>query len=113
MCSAIARSKVPVIVAVQGYCIGLGIEIVGSADVSVASKDAEFIFREIDNGTVGGAAQALRILPPPVVRYLMFTGGTVTGEELYRMGVYNINIFTRVTHMLSRRPVEGCRWRSS
>ena len=72
--------------AVQGYCIGLGIEIVGSADISIADEEARFVFREIDNGTVGGAAQALRLLPPPVVRFLMLTGEDMSATDLYRLG---------------------------
>jgi len=85
-CGSIANCAVPVIAAIQGYCIGLGISIVGSCDICVAAENTEFVFREIDNGAIGGASQSLRMLSPQVVRYLMFTGGKISAKELFLKG---------------------------
>lgn len=85
-CTAISRCPVPVIVAVHDYCLGVGLELVGSADISVAADNAVFQWTEIDNGTVGGAAQGYRMLPPQTLRYLMFTADPINATELHRLG---------------------------
>lgn len=85
-CVAISQCPVPVIVAVHDYCLGVGLELVGSADISIAADDAVFQWTEIDNGTVGGAAQGYRMLPPQTLRYLMFTAEPISAVELHRLG---------------------------
>jgi enoyl-CoA hydratase len=85
-CTAISRCPVPVIVAVHDYCLGVGIEIMGSADISLAADDAVFQWTEIDNGTVGGAAQGYRMLPPQTLRYLMFTAAPISAADLHAAG---------------------------
>jgi enoyl-CoA hydratase len=85
-CTAISRCPVPVIVAVHDYCLGVGLELVGCADMSVAADDAVFQWTEIDNGTVGGAAQGFRMLPPQTLRYLMFTAEPISASDLHRLG---------------------------
>jgi len=85
-CTAISRCPVPVIIAVHDYCLGVGLELVGSADISIAAEDAVFQWTEIDNGTVGGAAQGYRMLPPQTLRYLMFTADPISAADLHRLG---------------------------
>ncbi|MFT7598766.1 MAG: enoyl-CoA hydratase [Acidimicrobiales bacterium] len=85
-CVAISQCPVPVVIAVHDYCLGVGLELVGSADISVAADDAVFQWTEIDNGTVGGAAQGYRMLPPQTLRYLMFTAEPISATELHRLG---------------------------
>ena len=85
-CSAISRCPVPVIIAVHDYCLGVGLELVGSADISIAADDALFQWTEIDNGTVGGAAQGYRMLPPQTLRYLMFTSAPIRADDLHAVG---------------------------
>lgn len=85
-CTAIAECPVPVIVAVHDHCLGVGLELVGSADISVAADDAVFQWTEIDNGTVGGAAQGFRMLPPQTLRYLMFTAAPIGARDLWARG---------------------------
>ena len=52
---AIAECASPVIVAVHGFCIGIGVLLVGAADLVVASPDATFTLAEIDYGATAGA----------------------------------------------------------
>jgi enoyl-CoA hydratase len=49
------RTPVPVIAAVQGYCMGLGVGLVGSSDFVVAASNARFALPEVDRGAGGGA----------------------------------------------------------
>ncbi len=85
-CVAISQCPVPVVVAVHDYCLGVGLELVGSADISIAADNAVFQWTEVDNGTVGGAAQGYRMLPPQTLRYLMFTAEPIGAAELHRLG---------------------------
>jgi len=85
-CTAISRCSVPVIVVVHDYCLGVGIELVGSADIAVANEAALFQWTEVDNGTVGGTAQGFRMLPPQLLRHLMFTAEPITARDLWARG---------------------------
>src|SRR5690554_4693466 len=48
--AAVYDCEVPVIAAVQGFCVGGGIGLAGNADVVVASDDATFGLPEVDRG---------------------------------------------------------------
>lgn len=85
-CAALAACEVPVIAAVHGHCLGLGMELIGCCDIIVAASSAKFQFTEVDNGTVGGAPHGLRMFPPQMARYYMLTGEKITAEELHRHG---------------------------
>src|SRR5690606_16681471 len=45
----------PVVVAIQGACLGLGVELSGSADFRLASENARFGLPEIDLGVIAGS----------------------------------------------------------
>lgn len=48
--AAVYECEVPVVAAVQGFCLGGGIGLVGNADAIVASDDATFGLPELDRG---------------------------------------------------------------
>jgi enoyl-CoA hydratase len=52
---AIYECKVPVISAVNGFCVGGGVGLVGNSDVIIASDDAYFGLPEVDRGALGAA----------------------------------------------------------
>ena len=52
---AVYECAVPVIAAVQGFCLGGGVGLVGNADCIVASDDAFFGIPEVDRGALGAA----------------------------------------------------------
>ena len=53
--AAVYDCEVPVIAAVQGFCLGGGIALAGNADIVVASDDATFGVPEVDRGALGTA----------------------------------------------------------
>ena len=83
---AIHNSKMPVIAAVNGYCLGTGIGIAGSADVIIASKEATFALPEVDNGALGAASHLMRLVPPQKARWMLYTCETATAQELSNYG---------------------------
>ncbi|MFF4061971.1 enoyl-CoA hydratase family protein [Streptomyces sp. NPDC001668] len=84
--SAVYDCEVPVVAAVQGFCLGGGVGLVGNADVVVASEDATFGLPELDRGALGAATHLSRLVPQHLMRALYFTSRTVTAAELHRHG---------------------------
>ena len=72
----------PVIAAVNGFCLGGGVGLVGNADCIVASDDAYFGVPEVDRGALGAATHLARLVPPHLMRTLYFTGRTITAADL-------------------------------
>src|SRR5688500_12357375 len=83
---AVYECEVPVVAAVNGYCLGGGIGLVGNADVIVASDDATFAIPEIDRGALGVATHLTRMVPPLKARAMYFTGSTATAADLLHHG---------------------------
>ena len=48
--SSLEVCRVPVICAIQGYCIGAGIDMSSACDIRLCSKDAKFTIKEVDIG---------------------------------------------------------------
>ena len=83
---AIYECEVPVVSAVNGYCLGSGIGLVGVSDVIVAADDATFAIPEIDRGALGVATHLTRLVPILKARAMYFSGSTATADELERFG---------------------------
>ncbi|MQY24586.1 enoyl-CoA hydratase family protein [Nocardia aurantia] len=88
---AVYDCEVPVVAAVQGFCLGGGIGLVGNADVIVAADDATFGLPEVERGALGAATHLSRLVPQHLMRTLFFTAGTVTAAQLHHFGsVYKV-----------------------
>jgi len=83
---AVYECSVPVLAAVNGFCLGGGVGLVGNADCIVASDDAYFGVPEVDRGALGAATHLARLVPPHLMRTLYFTGRTITAQELVPHG---------------------------
>lgn len=84
--AAVYDCEVPVVAAVQGFCLGGGIGLAGNADAIVAADDAVFGLPELDRGALGAATHLARLVPQHLMRTLYYTSGTVTAAELHRHG---------------------------
>ncbi|APY85246.1 enoyl-CoA hydratase family protein [Streptomyces alfalfae] len=84
--SAVYACEVPVVAAVQGFCLGGGIGLVGNADAIVASEDATFGLPELDRGALGAATHLARLVPQHLMRALYYTARTATAAELHAHG---------------------------
>ncbi|MCA1982095.1 enoyl-CoA hydratase family protein [Nocardioides nematodiphilus] len=83
---AVYECAVPVIAAVNGFCVGGGVGLVGNADVVVASDDAYFGVPEVDQGALGAATHMARLVPQHLMRTLYFTARTIEASELVTHG---------------------------
>lgn len=88
----IERFDRPVIAAIQGYCLGGGLELALSADLRVAADDARLGLPEAKIGTIpgGGGTQRLsRLVGPARAKELMFTSEPIDAVEARRIGLVN------------------------
>ncbi|MFB0628748.1 enoyl-CoA hydratase family protein [Streptomyces sp. AB3(2024)] len=84
--AAVYECEVPVVAAVNGFCLGGGIGLVGNADAIVASEDAVFGLPELDRGALGAATHLARLVPQHLMRALYYTSRTATAAELHAHG---------------------------
>ncbi len=78
--------EVPVVAAVNGFCLGGGIGLVGNADIIVADDDATFGLPEVDRGALGAATHLARLVPQHKMRAMVYTATTATAQELHHFG---------------------------
>ena len=83
---AVYECAVPVIAAVNGFCLGGGIGLVGNCDVIVASDDATFGLPEVDRGALGAATHLARLVPQHRMRAMVYTAKPITASELLAYG---------------------------
>jgi len=87
---AVAWSRLPVVAAVHGRCIGVGLELAAACDIRLASADAVFSLPEVRLGIVAdlGVLQRLfRIVGPGHTRELALTGRDVPADEARSIGL--------------------------
>lgn len=82
----------PVIAAVNGYCLGGGLELALCCDIIIAAETAQFGMAEMKIGAIPGAGGTQR-LPRAVgmlkAKELIFSGDPIDGKEAYRIGLAN------------------------
>lgn len=83
---AVYQCAVPVIVAVQDFCLGTGVGLVGNADVIIAAEGVKFGLPEVDNGALGAATHLSRLVPQHRARWMLYSCEPVTAEELHAYG---------------------------
>lgn len=87
--TTIERLRFPVLAAVQGACIGAGLELLAACDLRFASADAQFRIEEINLGMMAdlGSLQRLpKSMPDAVVREMALLGTTLTAERAATAG---------------------------
>ena len=90
--SAMEESRLPVICAIQGACLGGGIDFITAADIRLATHDAYFGIEEIQIGMaadVGTLQRLPTLVPPGIVRELAYTGRRFSAEEAHGWGLLN------------------------
>jgi enoyl-CoA hydratase/carnithine racemase len=90
----IRRQRIkPLIAAVEGPCMGGGLEIALACDLIVASTTARMALPETRRGLVatsGALFRVTRALPPNIARQLLITGAGLTAQRAYDLGLVNV-----------------------
>ena len=84
--------RIPVIVAIQGGCIGGAVDMVTACCIRYASSEAFFCIQEINIGMVAdvGTLQRLpKLIPLAVVKELAYTGRRLTADKAMHYGLVN------------------------
>lgn len=88
---AVYECAVPVVAAINDFCLGTGIGIAGNADLIVAADNAIFGLPEIDNGALGAGTHLKRLVPQHRARQMMYTCEPAPASELHAYGsVYKV-----------------------
>lgn len=85
----VARCRVPVIAAIQGACIGGGVDLAAACDLRYATAGAFFTVHEINLGMMAdlGTLQRLpHLMPEALVRELALTGDKLSAEKAKAAG---------------------------
>lgn len=84
---AIEESPVPSVAAINGYCIGGGLELALACDIRICSPEARFRSPGARLGMLANTTRLTKLFGPAVASDLVITSRTVGGEEAARMGL--------------------------
>ena len=86
------EARFPIVCAVQGGCIGGGLDLAAACDIRLCTEDAFFTVQEIHIGMAAdlGVLQRLpRIVPQGVAREMAYTGDRVGAQRALAVGLVN------------------------
>ena len=90
--TALERARMPVLSAIQGACVGGGVDLVSAADLRYADETAFFSIAEINIGMtadVGTLQRMPKLVPEGIVRELAYTGRRWSAAEAKAAGFVN------------------------
>ncbi|MDR0841385.1 MAG: enoyl-CoA hydratase/isomerase family protein [Christensenellaceae bacterium] len=94
-CAAFSRIHTcakPVIAAINGHCLGGGLELALACDIRIASTNCKLGFPEVKLGISpgwGGLYRCARLIGEGRAKELLYTGKLIAAQEAERMGLIN------------------------
>ena len=101
--SCLDNVRMPVIAAIQGGCIGAGVDMTSACDIRYATQDAFFQIAEINIGMtadVGTFPRLCKLIPEGWVRELAYSGRRLPAQRAKEIGLVN-DIFPTQDAMLA------------
>jgi enoyl-CoA hydratase len=90
--SCLENARMPVLIAIQGGCIGGAVDFASAGDIRWATQDAFFCIQEINIGMtadVGTFPRLCKLLPDGWVRELAYTGRRLPALKAKALGLVN------------------------
>lgn len=90
--SCLDNARMPVLMAIQGGCIGGGVDLSTSADSRYCTRDAFFCIQEINIGMtadVGTFPRLCNLIPQGMIRELAYTGRRLEALRAKEIGLVN------------------------
>jgi enoyl-CoA hydratase/carnithine racemase len=84
--SRVVASRLPMIAAVHGHCLGAGLLLATSCDFVIAAEDAGFGFPEGRIGLIGASA-VVSVVGRQWAKFLMLTGETISATKAQEIGL--------------------------
>ena len=86
------RARMPVLVAIQGGCVGGAVDMTSACDCRYATEDAFFVIQEINLGMtadVGTFPRLCHLMPQGVLRELAYSGRRLPARKALELGLIN------------------------
>lgn len=90
--TCLERARFPVLAAIQGGCIGGGVDLISACDMRYCTEDAFFVIQEINIGMtadVGTFPRLQKVMADGLVRELAYTGRRLSAERALSCGLVN------------------------
>jgi enoyl-CoA hydratase len=90
--TAFERARFPVIAAIQGPCVGGGVDMICACDMRFATREAWLRIEETNIGMfadVGTLQRLPSLIPEGIARELAYTGETLDADRAATLGLYN------------------------
>lgn len=90
--SCLDEARIPVLAAIQGACVGGGVDMASACDVRYMTEDGFFQIAEINIGMtadVGTFPRLCKLMPEGWVRELAYTGARLSAAKAKEIGLVN------------------------
>ena len=106
--------RCPTIAAIQGFCVGGGLELASATDIRVATRDSKFGVPVARLGLTAGWDELRRMIAVagvPAVKYLLLSGRIIDIDDAMRFGMVTLAVeddeFEDVVAKLARQISQG------
>jgi enoyl-CoA hydratase len=101
--NVLERARMPVLIAIQGGCVGGAVDFASACDCRYATEDAFFVIQEINLGMtadVGTFPRLCHLMPEGMVKELAYAGRRLAAKKALEFGLVN-EIFPTQEAMLA------------